>query len=99
VNTADHKLVGKQKGATGGGRAHVTPKGERYGFFFVVSFFVVSIVILLLSIFIPVSAGAADGAGAIAGGVVSFAALSDFEHAATIASTAATTARRFMTIS
>ena len=55
ASTADGTGIGKQKGATGGGRAHVTPKGEAYGFFFVVSFFVVSIVILLLSIFIPVS--------------------------------------------
>ena len=44
----------------------------------VVSFFVVSMFILLLSIFIPVSVAAADGAGAIAGGVVSLLALSDF---------------------
>jgi hypothetical protein len=52
-----------------------------------------------VSIFIPVSVTAAGaGAGAIAGVVVSFAALSDLEQAAT-ATIAAAKARRFMTFS
>jgi len=75
-----------------------TSRKDAYGFFLVVSFFVVSMLILVLSIFMPVSVAAADGAGAIAGGVVSLLA-SDFEQAATTASTAATKARRFMTFS
>jgi hypothetical protein len=75
---------------------------KAYGFFFVVSFFVVSIIIFFdvsAPIFIPVSgAGAAAGGAAIAGLLVSVAAFSDFEHAV-IASTAATKARRFITVS
>jgi hypothetical protein len=71
-----------------------------YGFFFVVSFFVVSIFFdVSAPIFIPVSgAGAAAGGAAIAGLLVSVAAFSFFVHAV-IASTAATKARRFMTFS
>jgi hypothetical protein len=70
--------------------------------FFVVSFFVVSMVIdesfFVVSIFIDVSVVAA-GAGAIAGVVVSFTSvLFSLEQAAT-ASTAATRARRFIAIS
>jgi hypothetical protein len=78
-----------------------TATSEDYGFFFVVSFFVVSIIIFfdVSPIFMPVSgAAAAAGGAAIAGLLVSVAAFSDFEHAV-IASTAATKARRFMTFS
>jgi hypothetical protein len=76
-----------------------TSIGEAYGFFFVVSFFVVSIFFdVSAPIFMPVSAGAAAGGAAIAGLLVSVDAFSDFEQAV-IASTAATKARRFMTFS
>jgi fructose-1-phosphate kinase PfkB-like protein len=76
-----------------------------YGFFlpaFDVSIFFEVSIFIEVSIFMPVSVAAAAGAGAgaIAGVAVSFAASSDFEQAVAVtASTAATKARRFMTIS